>query len=160
IIKNLRTTSDNLDQTMKKADALIMETRTQVRVVGDRADNVGKNLEEMTKDGRVAMRRFNDAVANADQMVSDMRQVTKPLGERGPRIVKNIDESTAQLNALLLQAGDMLRFMTEADGTLHRLVADPALYNSINSTAASLSKSLGRMDRIMQDVAVFADKIA
>src|SRR5262249_56341164 len=79
---------------------------------------------------------------------------------RAPRILKNLEEGSSEMNALFLQAGDMLRFMMESDGTFHRLVADPALYNSINSAAASLSKSLGRLDRIMQDVAVFADKIA
>lgn len=160
VIKNLRTTSDTFDQTTKRMDALVTEARAQVRIVGDRVESVGKNLEEMSKDGRVAVRRFNDALANADQMVADIRQVTKPLGERGPRIVKNLDEATTQFNVVLLQTGDMLRFLMESDGTFHRLVADPALYNSINSAAASLSKSVGRLDRIMQDVAVFADKIA
>jgi ABC-type transporter Mla subunit MlaD len=160
LLKNLKTSSDNLDQTMKKADQLMTEARADLRTVSDRADSVGKNVEEMVKDARTVVKRLNDTMANADQMVADIRQATKPIAERAPRILKNVDESTAQLNLVLLQAGDMIRFLQESDGTMHRLVADPALYNSINEAAAAISKSAGRLDRIVQDFAIFADKVA
>ncbi len=99
-------------------------------------------------------------MASADQTMADIRQVTKPFAERGPRILKNIDEGTAQFTVVVYQISDMLKFLTDTDGTFHRLVGDPALYNNINTTAAELSKAIGRLDRVMQDVALFADKIA
>jgi phospholipid/cholesterol/gamma-HCH transport system substrate-binding protein len=50
--------------------------------------------------------------------------------------------------------------MNRSDGTLRRLATDPTLYNNLNDLTCVLLRLTPRMDRILHDVEVFADKIA
>ena len=46
------------------------------------------------------------------------------------------------------------------DGTLQRLLSDPSLYNHLDEAACLVTRSLPRLDRVLGDLEVFADKLA
>jgi phospholipid/cholesterol/gamma-HCH transport system substrate-binding protein len=60
----------------------------------------------------------------------------------------------------LAQISDLLRLLAAADSTFNRLLSDPKLYANISDGVAAFSHAAARLDRIMADVALFADKIA
>ena len=65
-----------------------------------------------------------------------------------------------QLSKTLAEVRETLRAVNRADGTLQKVLTDPALYNSLNDSAASLTRTLLRVEKIAQDLQVFADKVA
>jgi phospholipid/cholesterol/gamma-HCH transport system substrate-binding protein len=123
-------------------------------------ESLSRNTEELLKESRQTVHNVNDAVTEADQVLINLRQATKPMAERSGTIMKNLDESTDKLNQTLNEVRDLLRTVNQSDGTIHRFLSDPDLYNHLNDAACLLTRSLPRIDRILKDVEVFADKIA
>jgi phospholipid/cholesterol/gamma-HCH transport system substrate-binding protein len=123
-------------------------------------DQIAKNTDELVKESRQTIRRVNESVARADEVLANLQQATKPMAERSGNVMKNLDESTDKLNRGLNDLRELMRTMQQADGTLHRLATDPALYNNLNEAASMMARIMPRMDRVLRDMEVFADKIA
>ena len=89
-----------------------------------------------------------------------MRRSSAPLNERGPRLFQNLDEAAEKFNRMLTSVGELMQAVGQSDGTLRRFVTDPMLYNSLADAACLVVKLLPRLERVLRDVEVFADKIA
>ena len=61
---------------------------------------------------------------------------------------------------LLVEDAGRRHVVSQSNGTLQRLVVDPSLYNHLDETVCTLERVLPRLDRILRDLEVFADKIA
>ena len=53
-----------------------------------------------------------------------------------------------------------MQVFARSDGTVQRLLGDPSLYNNLNDSALMVTKILPRLDRVLRDVEIFADKLA
>ena len=53
-----------------------------------------------------------------------------------------------------------LKVLTQSEGTVQKLIADPSLYNNINESAVGVARILARLEKVSRDLEVFADKIA
>jgi ABC-type transporter Mla subunit MlaD len=171
----LRTNEDKLARTVERMEEAlkrvndmfseenqrnIRDTLRNVRAASDRFDGIAKNTDELLKDGKATLKTFNDSLLKVDAMVVDLQKATKPLAERSDSIFKNIDQSTEKLNHTLTDVRELLQKLTRGDGTLHKLLADPTLYNNLNEASLSLSRAMPRLDHILRDVEIFADKLA
>jgi phospholipid/cholesterol/gamma-HCH transport system substrate-binding protein len=123
-------------------------------------ESISKNTDELLKESRKTVQRVNDSITQADQVLNNLQQATRPMAERSDAIMKNLDESIAKLNRTMTEVQQLLRAASQGDGTLRRLLVDPSLYNNLNDFACMLDRTLPRVDRILKDVEVFADKIA
>jgi ABC-type transporter Mla subunit MlaD len=123
-------------------------------------ESISRNTDELMKESRRTVARVNDSVTQADQVLANLQQATKPMAERSAVVMKNLDESTARLNRSMVELQEFLRAVNREDGTFRRLVNDPSLYNNLNETACMLTRILPRLDRVLRDLEVFADKIA
>ena len=65
-----------------------------------------------------------------------------------------------ELNKLAVDGRELLNAITRTDGTVQRLLADPSLYTNLNASACMVNQMLPRLDRVLRDVEIFADKIA
>jgi phospholipid/cholesterol/gamma-HCH transport system substrate-binding protein len=135
-------------------------TLKNVRTGTENLDQIAKNTDEFVKESRQTIRRVNESVARADEVLANLQQATKPMAERSGSVMKNLDESTDKLNRGLGDLRELMRTMQQADGTLHRLATDPSLYNNLNDAACMMARIMPRMDRVLRDMEVFADKIA
>jgi phospholipid/cholesterol/gamma-HCH transport system substrate-binding protein len=135
-------------------------TLKNVRTGSDNLQTVSKNTEELVKESRETIHRVNDSVKQADNILDSMRKAVKPLPERSERILRNLDESTDKLNRCLTEAREFLNCLARSDGLLRRLLFDPSLYNHLDEAACAVTRALPRMDQILRDMAVFADKLA
>ena len=81
---------------------------------------------------------------------------------QGERVLRNLDAGTEQLNRALGGVADTLAPLGRGGegGTIQKFFSDPSLYNNLNAAACMITKVLPRLDRILRDVEVFADKIA
>jgi phospholipid/cholesterol/gamma-HCH transport system substrate-binding protein len=152
---------DNLNETLTRVSGVfteenqrnITETLRNVRAGSQNLDSIGKNTDALVKDARVTLKRF-------DEVLTDLQAATKPLGERGGSIMKNLDEGSGRFNAVMADVQALLRVLDKGDGTVQRLLTDPSLFNRLDEAACQINKILPRIDRILKDVEVFADKIA
>jgi phospholipid/cholesterol/gamma-HCH transport system substrate-binding protein len=138
----------------------LADTLKNARDSSARLDSIAQNTDELIKQSRKTMEKVNSSVARADEVFGNLQQATKPMAERTPSIMKNLDESSAKLNLLLSDLGGLFRGFGRGDGTLQRLMSDPALYNHLNEAACLLARSMPRLDRVLGDLEIFADKLA
>jgi ABC-type transporter Mla subunit MlaD len=161
-------TVDNLNETLTRLSAMFNEDNqrnlaqllTNVRAGSEALQAVTHDTDELLKESRQTMQKVGDSVARADDAMGNLQQATKPLAERSNSIMKNLDESTVKLNVTLTQVQELLRVVSQSDGTLNRLVVDPSLYNHLDQTVCTLERMLPHLERILCDLQVFSDKVA
>jgi len=159
---------DELEETLRRANQVLNDenqknlaaTLKNARVASEQFESIAKNSDEMIKQGRITLKNLNDTVLKADDVFGNLQRVTKPFSERTPIIMKNLDDSTTNLNKMLIDFRDLTRDIARSEGTLQKLITDPSLYNNLNDSAVMVQRILPRLDRILSDVEIFADKIA
>jgi phospholipid/cholesterol/gamma-HCH transport system substrate-binding protein len=135
-------------------------TFTNVRNGTEHLDSLTRNTDDLVTESRQTIKRVNESVTRADDVLANLQRATQPWAERSGVVMKNLDESSDKLNRTLGDVRDLLRVIAQEDGTLHRICADPALYNNLNDAATMLARILPRFDRTLHDLEIFSDKIA
>ncbi len=92
--------------------------------------------------------------------LDNLTAFTKPLGERGPQLVDNLDGSLGNINQLLEQLVIFSDNLNSREGSLGRLLNDPAMYNKLERTLSNAEDITARIKPILDDVRIFSDKIA
>jgi phospholipid/cholesterol/gamma-HCH transport system substrate-binding protein len=119
-----------------------------------------RNTSAASKNLEKTVNRFGESIDKADQVLSNLQQATKPIAEHSESVMRNLDESSVRLNRTLAELNELLRLINQGDGFIRRVLSDPTLYNNLNAAADMLAHSMPRVDRILHDMEVFADKIA
>jgi ABC-type transporter Mla subunit MlaD len=161
-------TVDNLNETLVRLSALFNQDNQRnlavllqnVRASSDTLASITRDTDELLKESRLTVHKVGDSVVRADDAMHNLQQATKPLAERSNTIMKNLDESTAKLNVTMTELHQLTSLVSQSNGTLNRLVVDPSLYNHLDETVCMLERILPRLDRVMHDMEVFADKVA
>ncbi len=104
--------------------------------------------------------RFQDTLAKLDSVLLNINTATKPFADRSERMSRNLDAALEQAARSFGSFSDMFGQAGRADGSFQRLLADPAIYNNLNDASLMLARILPRVDRVLKDLEVFADKIA
>jgi phospholipid/cholesterol/gamma-HCH transport system substrate-binding protein len=92
--------------------------------------------------------------------MGNLNRATKPLADRSECISRNLDESTQKLNKTLNDLRELIRVVGQEDGSFRRFVSDPSLYNHLDETVCQVSHMMQRVERLLKDLEVFADKLA
>jgi ABC-type transporter Mla subunit MlaD len=161
-------TLDNLNDTVARVGNVFNDenqrnlatTLKNVSAGSKNFESISKNTDQLLKESRKTVQRVNESMTQADQVLANLQQVTKPMAEHSSAIMKNLDESTDKLNKTLSDVRELLRGASQGDGTLRRILYDPSLYNNLNAAACMLDRMMPRVDRILRDFEVFADKVA
>lgn len=131
-----------------------------LRDVTENAQTLIKNADSFLSEGRDTVKRLNEPITRTNELLDNLNKVVNPLGPRAEAITANLDEATRRVNAVLGDVQQLIRAVDKADGTVGRLLTDPSLYNQLDQAACQVNKILPRVDRVLRDVEVFADKIA
>jgi phospholipid/cholesterol/gamma-HCH transport system substrate-binding protein len=161
-------TMENLNETLQRIGSTFNEenqrnlavTLQNVRDTSGNLDKITKNTDDLMTETRGTVKRINEAVARADEALDNIQDATKPLADRTSSITKNLDEATEKLNLLITDIRDITRTIFSGDGTLKKLATDPSLYNNIDEGVAMLNRLMPRVERILKDAEIFADKLA
>jgi phospholipid/cholesterol/gamma-HCH transport system substrate-binding protein len=138
----------------------LQDTLKNARNSSQQLEGLAKETSELIKDSRVTVKQMNNTLKRADEALSDLQRTMKPFGDKGPGMFKNFDDSADQLNKTLKEVRELIQIVARSDGTVQRLLSDPALYNNLNDSALMVTKILPRLDRVLRDVEIFSDKIA
>jgi ABC-type transporter Mla subunit MlaD len=127
-------------------------TLKNLRAGSENLDSISRNTDEFLKEGRQTLKRVNDSIGQTDEVLNNLNKATKPMADRSAAIMHNLDEATDRLNRLL-QA-------LQGPGSLGMLLNDPSLYNNLNDAACMVKRMMPTIDRALQNLEVFADKLA
>lgn len=119
-----------------------------------RFPGISDEAELATRQGRAAFKKMEEAFDQLNRMVKP--GTTSPAGD----IVKNLDEAIKKLNSTMGDIQDVVRVAARCDGSLRRFLTDPSLYNHADDAALMISRVVPRLDRVLKDMEVFADKLA
>lgn len=136
------------------------ETIKNVRDGTQNIDGIAKETESLLKETRITIKQLADSLTKIDAVVFDMQKLTKPLAERGDSVFKNLDETTDKLNRMLGDLRDVFSTVVRTDGTVQKLLTDPAIFNKIDEALTAVNRTIPRLDHILRDVEIFADRIA
>ncbi|MCI0703235.1 MAG: MlaD family protein [Planctomycetia bacterium] len=131
---------------MNSVATTIVKFSTALATLLDQAEKMLKNV-----DGRVT---------DIGLIVGDIRAVTKPLATRAEAIVKSVADAADDLGKTLADARLILATFARENGTIQKLLSDPAVYRNLDDAAGSLARILARAEKIARDLEVFADKVA
>jgi phospholipid/cholesterol/gamma-HCH transport system substrate-binding protein len=159
---------DNLNESLKRANNVLSDENQRnltaalrnIRTGTDNLPAISKNTDELLRESQKTVRKINDSLSKADEVMGNMQQATKPFADRSNSIAKNLDESTARLNTVLTDLQELFKAIDRGDGTLKKIINDPALYNHLDEAACILTRLLPKLEPILRDVNVFTDKIA
>jgi ABC-type transporter Mla subunit MlaD len=159
---------ENLNESLTRINDVLSEANRQnlasiiekTRIASERFPSIARNVDDISTEGRTTVRRLNDALVRLDATLTDLQKVTRPLGERSPAITQNLDESLAKLNATLGDVRALMRVLDQGDGTLRRILVDPSLYQHLDEAACQLARAMPRVDLILRNIEIFADKLA
>jgi ABC-type transporter Mla subunit MlaD len=112
-----------------------------------------KELEKLIQDGNRTLQRL-------DSTLQDVQKAVRPLGDRSDRITRNADETLYKLNQTMDDVRALFRVLDRSNGTLRKLLTDTSLYNNLDNAAVMVARLVPRLDGILKDVAIFADKLA
>jgi phospholipid/cholesterol/gamma-HCH transport system substrate-binding protein len=138
----------------------VRETLKNVRNGSQQLESISNDTSMLLKESRVTMKQVTETMKRAEDAIIDMQKTMKPFGDRGPAMFKNMEESADNLNKTLKDLRDLMQIVARSDGTISKLISDPSLYNNLNDSAEMVTKILPRLDRVMRDVEIFADKLA
>jgi phospholipid/cholesterol/gamma-HCH transport system substrate-binding protein len=82
------------------------------------------------------------------------------MAERSASVMRNLEESTERLNRAMQDTQQLIKSIQSQNGAVKQFFTDPALYNNLNDAACMATRILPRVDRVLRDLEVFADKIA
>jgi len=153
---------DQFTIAMTNINSLVGDQRTRQDMI-----DALKQFPNLVRDANTAMGKAN-AAFDSMKLASDraalnlenLTNFTKPLGDRGPQLVDNLDGSLANINQLLEQLVTFTDNLNSREGSLGRLLNDPALYLKLERTLSNAEDLTARMKPILDDVRVFSDKIA
>ncbi len=149
IIQNLQTASDELNKSLKVATIFLDSGDKLLKDVNTRMPQVERTLQAA-----------ENTMKSAEGAVKNIETATKPIAENAEQIVKNVNVTADQLAKTLSEVRETLRIVNRSDGTLQKIINDPMLYNQLNDSAVSLTRTLMRAEKIAADLQVFSDKIA
>lgn len=157
-------TADAIDRLNKTLESInnVLDPKTQenLRVTLENIRTASEDLQPLIQSSNKAIEQITGTTSKLDEVATNLQQVTKPLAERSESTMKNLDESAASLNALLADMSVIVRQFRQSDGTIQRLLTNPAVYQNVEDATTMLVDALAELQPILQDLSVFSDKIA
>jgi phospholipid/cholesterol/gamma-HCH transport system substrate-binding protein len=164
----LSSSLDRMDVVLKRADAFLSaeneknlnESLKNLNSGSTKLDKTMGNADQLMQDTRATLKLFNQTLLRLDNTLNDLEKTSRVLRDKTPGILRNVEQGSDNLNKLIVDMRDLLRVVARGEGTIQRLLADPSLYNNVNDTVKMVKCILPRMDRILADLEVFADRLA
>jgi phospholipid/cholesterol/gamma-HCH transport system substrate-binding protein len=155
IIDGMEATLGSFQKTLDNIDDVI--GKPEVR------ENLRQAIAEMPQllsDTRSTMNTMKTTVESVDRNLRNLEGFTGPLGDRGEQIVSRADQAIKRLDTMLLEFSDFGRKLNSGEGSLGKIMRDPALYQNLDKATRNIAQLTCELRPIVADARVFADKIA
>jgi phospholipid/cholesterol/gamma-HCH transport system substrate-binding protein len=171
----MKSTGPELDKTLKALQQTLGSTNDLLnpenrKAVAALIQSLATASEDLTKTVRLAalvldaaektIKEFNARAVQSERALSNIERATRPFAENADPFYRDVAETVRNLNAVSADLARTLKVLTQSDGTVQKLIADPSLYNNLNASAVGVARILARLEKVARDLEVFADKIA
>ena len=155
MIAKTETALDSFTRAMKSIDQITGNDETK-RALQEAVASVPRLMEKSQETLEDLQRMAQKAEMNLDNIAG----FTEPLRERGPNLVNSIDAALSNIDEMTAELAVLAREINEGDGSLHRLVHDPDLYQRLNQAAGNIERASRQLEPVLYNAKVFTDKIA
>jgi phospholipid/cholesterol/gamma-HCH transport system substrate-binding protein len=152
-----------LPQLFTEAQTTLQQTQRTLRGI----ETFSNSLEGIGKDFEGIGLSVKEAVANANRAIENIAEITEPVKQNSEVLVERATTLLANLDVL---STDLRRFATRlnnGNGTIKQLIDDDRLYfqaietmRNIETASANIRQIASRLQPIVDDARVFADKVA
>lgn len=172
----LGSNDQQIDRLMARAESALVQFQKSMslidRITGDEQlqERLHKSLADLPlvfddarktlADARVAFDSMKRATEKAEKNLDYLEGFTQPLGENGGRLVNSLTRSLDNMDDLLRELQIFGESLNNGEGSLAKLIHDDELYTRLNRAAGNVEDASRRLRPIMDDVRVFADKVA
>jgi phospholipid/cholesterol/gamma-HCH transport system substrate-binding protein len=161
VARSARLAFDNVNDVLSPANRKqITELIVNLNQLGATLLRFAGSLNTLTEGATGTVKNFDTRLNQIGDVIGDVRAITRPLAANSDVLVKDVTEAAAQLNKTVAEVRELVRWFARENGTVQKLVADPTLYQNLDTAAVALARVLVRADRIARDLEVFADKVA
>ncbi len=148
-------TMKTAEETLAAAGSLISDPRYQQQLQATLAA-----LPELLNETRNTLRTVNQVVGQVNTTVTNINTATTPLAQHSQSMVNRLNQSLGNIEAMTGELAVVSKIMNQSDGTVRKMLTDPAVYNNLNSTSAALAVLLQNLKPVIADMQIFSDKIA
>lgn len=148
---------------IKKAEG----TLTQLQSTLKGFEEFSNSLESISGEFQGLGETVRSALINADQAIGNLAEITEPISQRSDQIAANLGNALSHIEGLSADLKVFARRLNSSQGTLARLIDDPAMYGKLNDTLDNIRLVSGnvelitrRLQPVIDDVRVTADKLA
>jgi phospholipid/cholesterol/gamma-HCH transport system substrate-binding protein len=148
---------------MRKAEGTLTQLQSTLRGF----EEFSNSLESIGMEFKGVGQSVRSAIEHADEALINVEQITKPIAARSDLIAENLTRALSNVEALATDLRQFSRRLNASEGTLARLIDDPALYGKVNDTVESIRLVSGnveiltrRLQPVIEDFRVTADKLA
>jgi phospholipid/cholesterol/gamma-HCH transport system substrate-binding protein len=160
----LQTNEENLQSIVKNTTRLLSEDNVKdintilgnFRISSERFPTISKEADKFFREGQSTQAQLKRTLEKQEDLIDQLRGTR----EQGRGAVREFNEGAVKFNKLMGEARELLRAVAQSDGTVRRLIAEPSLFNHLDDTALMMKRIVPRMDRVLKDFEVFADKLA
>ncbi len=131
-------------------------------------------LKSTIREARLTMNDVRDVAKSIqspieaiDRNLKNLEGFTEPLGRNGEQVAKSVIEGLTGLSRIVEELTVLTESLNNRDGTIGRLIHDPAVYDNLNRLLCNSNQVVLRINDltlrlrpIVDDVRVFTDKIA
>ncbi|MGL4514275.1 MAG: MlaD family protein [Lacipirellulaceae bacterium] len=162
-------TMEQVQATVARIDAFVNDPELKTTI-----DSITSDVPAILADARQTVGKavttidsFGGVVQSAEANLKNLEGLTGPLGERGPELAQQITEAIGNLNVALKDIATFVAAVNNSQGSLARLVNDPALYDNVqtvignmNVVLANINERVKELRPVIHDARVFVDKVA
>lgn len=163
ILKNLnsasadiKVASGDIRATFASAKSLVTSAEKTLKEI----DTAVKAGGEALKGAAPAVKSLNDRLDQVKKILDYAEKAAKPIAENAEPVLKNVAAAADELAKTVAEARGLIKQLQQPDGTFGKVLNDPQLYNQLVESAAALTRTLTRAEKIAKDLEVFADKVA
>lgn len=117
-------------------------------------------LPNLLNETRSTLRNVNSVLQQVDTTVGNLNAATAPLARNSDVMVARLGSSLKNIESLTAELATVSQLMNANDGTIKKLLTDPAMYRNLNATAGSMAVLLDNLKPVVADLQVFSDKVA
>ncbi len=154
--KNVNAASGDLKETIKSARGLMEKAEGTLKEI----DAAVKSGGEVFKGANTSVKEINARLAQVKTILDSAEKAIKPIADNAEPVMKSVAHAADELATTVAEARGILKLLQQPDGTFGKVLNDPQLYNQLVESAAALTRTLTRAEKIAKDLEVFADKVA
>ena len=143
------------------AEAVFKETEKTIQEAGDIARNLNSVLGRMDRgEGTLGQLAVNDQLyIQLTEMVAHLTKLTAALSKNQERLTTSIERTSVAV-------ADLAEKVDKSEGTVGKLLSDPALYDNLSATSArldtvmnKLSSAEGSLGLLVSDTALYTETV-